>query len=89
MRTLKITKVDGLWVSGVVDNGDYGFQAKVFDEGSIYGINEGRVSKLSIWEGEWQGLSHCFVNYDRGWDIEPNTETHKEVYQAVIQFLEL
>ena len=41
------------------------YWVKAYDEGSDYGINGGRISKLSIKiDGEW------VVNYDRGWDIE-------------------
>lgn len=43
------------------------YWVKTYDEGSDYGINGGRISKLSIKiNGEW------VVNYDRGWDIEPD-----------------
>ncbi|MDD6963714.1 MAG: hypothetical protein PUJ52_01440 [Firmicutes bacterium] len=43
------------------------YWVKAYDEGSDYGINGGRISKLSIKiDGEW------VVNYDRGWDIEPD-----------------
>lgn len=35
------------WVDGMV--GKYNFQAKLFDTGSIFGINDGRVSKLAIY----------------------------------------
>jgi hypothetical protein len=52
------------WVEGNI--GKHGFQAKVYDEGSDFGIDDGRVSKLSI-----SGV----CNYDRGWDEQP-----KDVY---------
>lgn len=46
------------------------FWAKVYDEPSEeYGINGGRISKLEIRFGEKK-----VVHYDRGWDIEPETE---------------
>ena len=41
--------------------------AKVYDEGSEYGINEGRISKLMI---KVDGVTT--LSYDRGWDIEPD-----------------
>lgn len=42
---------------------------KVFEEGSQFGINGGRISKLSLkMDGEW------VANYDRGWDIQPTCE---------------
>lgn len=45
------------------------FWAKVYDEGSEYGINEGRISKLTV---EIDGVK--VINYDRGWDIEPDED---------------
>lgn len=42
---------------------------KVYEEGSQFGINGGRISKLSLkMDGE------CIANYDRGWDLEPTCE---------------
>lgn len=42
---------------------------KVYEEGSHFGINGGRISKLSLkMDGEW------IANYDRGWDLEPTCE---------------
>lgn len=78
------------WVDGVV--GKYKFQAKLFDEGSSYGINDGRVSKLSIWDEEVRQresnfFNACIINYDRGWDIEP-TSQNEEYYKAVMDLLE-
>ena len=43
------------------------YWAKVYDEGSEYGINEGRISKLMI---KVDGVTT--LSYDRGWDIEPD-----------------
>ena len=40
--------------------------AKVYDEPSEYGINEGRISKLQI---KIDGVA--VAEYDRGWDLEP------------------
>ena len=60
----------------------YDFEAKQFDVGSIFGIDEGRVSKIHI---SHKGV--CVVNYDRGWDIEP-TKKHKAAYDAILKLLE-
>lgn len=38
------------WCEGKI--GKYNFQAKLFNEGSTFGIKDGRVSKLSIWDEE-------------------------------------
>lgn len=40
---------------------------KVFEEGSEFGINGGRISKLMI-----KIDGRVVLNYDRGWDIEPD-----------------
>lgn len=42
------------------------YWVKAYDEGSAYGINEGKISKLQITiDGE------MVASYDRGWYIEP------------------
>ena len=64
---------DRLWKEGTIGipkkygGGIAHFWAKVYDEGSIYGIDEGRISKLMI---KIDGKT--VVSYDRGWDIEPD-----------------
>ena len=42
------------------------YYAKVYDEPSDYGINDGRISKLQI---KIDGVE--VVAYDRGWEVEP------------------
>ena len=56
--------------------------AKVYDEGSAYGINEGRISKLMI---KIDGKTT--LSYDRGWDIEPdeNDQATMVVYSIILQ----
>lgn len=61
------------WVQGIVD--EYKFSAKLYDEPSIFGINEGRISKLYI-EGN--------ANYDRGWDFGEDNK----LVNPVVDFLE-
>lgn len=42
---------------------------KVYEEGSQFGINGGKISKLMLkLDGE------IIANYDRGWDVEPATK---------------
>lgn len=76
------------WVSGEVDGGKYEFSAKLYDSGSVFGIEGGRVSKLGIWETYKNGGRYEFVAYDRGWDMHPSTEEEIRVYGAVMKFLE-
>ena len=51
-----------MWRKGTV--GKYRWEAKVYDEGSHFGIGDGRISKLIIILGKkW------VFNYDRGFDF--------------------
>lgn len=43
------------------------YWVKAYEEGSAYGINGGKISKLMITIG-----GNTVANYDRGWDIEPD-----------------
>lgn len=45
------------------------FWIKVYEVGSKFGINGGKISKLML-----KLNSEIIANYDRGWDIEPSTE---------------
>lgn len=78
------------WVEGLVYDEfgfpKYQFQAKLFDEPSEYGIDEGRVSKLCIVD-TLRPMGETFVSYDRGWDIKP-TKEFKTYYEAVLELLE-
>ena len=80
------------WVGGDVtlsikDQGDvkYTYEAKVFDDPSDYGINDGRVSKLWI---KNVSTKDVICNYDRGWDIKPSDAPSKVVYKYVVDYLE-
>ena len=70
------------WVDGTV--GPYTFSAKLFDTGSSFGIDGGRVSKLSI-----QTKTKMLVNYDRGWDIKPTAGSlGNQALKAVLKLCE-
>lgn len=77
-----------LWKEGTIGipvNGETKiahYWAKVYDEGSVYGIDEGRISKLTI-----KIDGQTVVSYDRGWDIEPdeNDEATMIAYSILIQ----
>lgn len=70
------------WIEGKF--GDYKFQAKHFDEGSEFGIKNGRTSKLWVCDSK----RNCVANYDRGWDIRPATKELKQIVNKIVSFLE-
>lgn len=72
-------KFNDNWVTGECDG--LTFEAKLFDNGSEFGINKGRVSKLDI-----SDKGKTIVNYDRGWDIRP-TKEYKSHYDDIMKFL--
>jgi len=74
-----------MWSEGIIacpsTGGKYKYWVKHFEEGSQFGIDGGKVSKLTIRKvGETKDLA----NYDRGWDIEP-TEEVTVVYAIIMQ----
>jgi hypothetical protein len=58
-----------MWSEGSmkVYNSIFHYWVKHFDEGSQYGIDGGRISKLML-----KRDGKVVVNYDRGWDVEPS-----------------
>ena len=68
-----------MWKEGTVRvNGEiFHYWMKQYEEGSEFGINGGRISKLTI-----KRSGREVYNYDRGEDIAPidkNTETALEI----------
>jgi len=60
-----------MWKEGAIKvrNSVFNFWVKHYDEGSCYGIDEGRISKVML---KRNGITVC--NYDRGWDVLPVDE---------------
>ena len=58
-----------MWKEGSLKVYDsiFHYWIKRYDEGSVFGIDGGRISKLMLKRG---GKIVC--NYDRGWDVEPD-----------------
>ena len=69
------------WYEGRVDG--YKIYAKVYPKPSEYGIDNGRISKLTIKDSE----NNTLANYDRGWDMKPSDE-HMELFNRVKENLE-
>jgi hypothetical protein len=55
-----VGEVDGFYV-----------EAQVFGEPSMYGIAEGRISRLQVYPDRSTGFGRCLANYIRGWDGGP------------------
>ena len=72
---------DSNWCNGTC--GGYWFEAKVYDEGSEYGINGGRVSKLHV---TLDGKD--VVAYDRGWCPGGRGRGHRQALLAILSLLE-
>lgn len=71
-----------MWESGIltIDGVNIAWHAKVFDEGSIFGINEGRISKLSA------RINYDWIfNYDRDWDIKPQGTIAKKALKMLVK----
>lgn len=71
----------GQWKEAIIENKgkNYKVTFKQFEEGSEFGINGGRISKLTINLGKEK-----VANYDRGWDIEPTDEDTKAVLELLL-----
>ena len=68
-----------MWKEGAILIGGKGYRywVKHYEEGSQFGIDGGRISKLMIKRG-----GEIVCNYDRGWDVEPvddNTRVALEI----------
>ena len=72
-----------MWHTGIIEG--YWWQAKVYDEGSRFGIDGGRVSKLHICRGEkWDWFAQVY-GYSRGLDFDncPN-----DIVRKVLEYCE-
>lgn len=55
------------------------YSMKVFEEPSEYGINKGRISKLTL-----KNNNKVIANYDRGWDIMPTGKLANEALEMIL-----
>lgn len=72
----------GLWRMGTIRIGNevFKYSLKAYPEGSEWGIDEGRISKLCIAD---EADKKTLVHFDRGWDREPSTENLKTALKLV------
>ena len=82
--------IDHGWIEGDING--FRFQAKLYDTGSKFGVNKGRVSKLVVWDSQknqaCKGSSGYIVDYDRGWSLKPATDKHRKLLRALLKYLE-
>ena len=81
----KVTILEGdpvtqFWLRGRVNRYPaYTFLAKVYDVGSVFGIGQGRISKLQVWRGDREVMS-----YDRGWDQVPTNRRDRNALREIL-----
>lgn len=66
-KKIDFQKLGNNWISGTYKG--FTFNAKVYSEPSVFGINGGPVSKLLVTK-KIQGEEKWIFNYDRGADVE-------------------
>ena len=71
-----------MWTQGTItiEGTEYTYWIKHFEEGSIYGIDEGKVSKITLKAG-----GRIVVNYDRGWDVKPADKKAKKALDTLLK----
>ena len=67
-----------MWRQGYTENGA-SYCAKVYEQGSRYGIGGGRISKLQI---KIHGVE--IYNYDRGEDVPATTPEAQEALAEIL-----
>lgn len=74
-----------MWSEGTIScpatGAKYKYWVKHYEKGSQFGIDSGKISKLTIRK---VGESRDLCNYDRGWDVEPADEV-KAVYAILLE----
>lgn len=84
--SLKIVLRQGLWITGFF-KGNW-FQAKVYGSPSQYGINGSAVSKLTICSDKVFNSHEILVNYDRGFECNPDTPNQAFQIKMATEFVE-
>ena len=67
-----------MWRNGIINGCEY--WVKSFDEPSVYGIDEGRISKLTVRRDDRE-----IISYDRGWDLEPQTDEDRAILETLMK----
>ena len=71
-----------MWSKGNVeiDGTKIEYWVKQFEEGSEFGIDGGKISKL-----ECRIDGEMILHYERGWDKKPATKLAKKAYAAMLK----
>jgi hypothetical protein len=74
------------WTEGCIEG--IRFHAKLYDAGSRFGINNGRVGTLAAWIQTKGSANGLFASYDMGWSKIPDCDDLKEFLIALVGHLE-
>ena len=66
-----------MWKNGKIDGCEY--WVKQYDSPSIYGVEEGRISKLTV-----RRDGREIISYERGWDLMPQTDEDRAILAKIL-----
>ena len=71
-----------MWKEGSIKVGNsiFHYWMKVYDIGSVFGIDGGKISKMML---KRDGKIVC--SYDRGWDVMPLDADTQLAYEILVQ----
>ena len=71
-----------MWSKGKIeiDGKEVQYWVKHYEEGSEFGIDGGRISKL-----ECRADGKMLLHYERGWDKKPTTNLAKKAYATMLK----
>ena len=83
---LKNASKDPTWITGKVnvDDKSYDVQAKVYMEDSNFGIDNGKISKLIVYNPK---DNTTIIDYDRRWNKKPDDKSSEDLYNYLISEL--
>ncbi len=71
-----------MWSKGEIEieGTNVQYWVKHYEEGSEFGIDGGRISKM-----ECRANGKTILHYERGWDMEPETKLGYQAYAILIE----
>ncbi|MFC4767194.1 DUF7678 domain-containing protein [Effusibacillus consociatus] len=82
----KPSRFGGTWYEGEVDG--YYVYVRVFEAPSKYGINDGKISALTIYRKKGDSLKDALANYDRGWDGTLPSAKFRPIVDKIVQYFD-